>query len=62
MLHLLASLIQFAIQASDPHWSCALSYRDSYIAGTYYLYCAQKVADDVEWITVGRFISDGRGW
>lgn len=58
MLHLLASLVQFAIQASDPNWSCALVHRDPYIAGTYYLYCAQRVADDVELITVGRFISD----
>lgn len=58
MLILLSALVQFALQASDPRWSCEITHRDPYVAGTYYLYCAQMTPDGIEVITVGRFISD----
>ncbi len=60
MITLLSAIIQFALQAADPSWSCALTHRDPYVAGTYYLYCSQMSPDGVELITVGRFISDDK--
>jgi hypothetical protein len=58
MLTLISAMFQFVVQASDPSWSCSVTHRDPYVAGTYYLYCSQMSHDGVELITVGRFISD----
>lgn len=58
MLTLLSAVFQFALQSTDPAWSCSLTHRDAYVQGTYYLYCSQMSTDGVELITVGRFISD----
>ena len=60
MLSILSTVFQFIVQASDPSWSCELTHRDPGIAGTYYLYCSQMAPDNVELITVGRFISDAK--
>jgi hypothetical protein len=60
MLTLLSAVLQFALHAGDPSWSCSLTHRDPGVAGTYYLYCAQMTRDGVELIDVGRFISDKR--
>ena len=60
MLSILSTVFQFIVQASDPSWSCELTHRDPGIAGTYYLYCSQMSPDNVELITVGRFISDAK--
>jgi len=58
MLALISAIFQFALQSTDPTWSCELTHRDPYVDGTYYLYCSQMTPDGVELITVGRFISD----
>jgi len=60
MLTLLSAVFQFAVQSTDPSWSCALTHRDTYVAGTYYLYCSQMSPDGVELITVGHFVSDAK--
>jgi hypothetical protein len=51
-------VVQFALQASDPSWSCALTHRDPGVLGTYYLYCTQLEQDGVEFSTVGAFVPD----
>jgi len=56
----IAVLVQFALQASDPHWACTLAHRDPAVAGTYYLYCSQTAADGEEVATVGKFLSDAK--
>jgi len=53
-------LLQFALHASNPSWSCSLTHRDPDVAGTYYLYCSQLAADGVEDVTVGKFVADAR--
>ena len=58
MLSLLSAVFQFAIQATDPSWSCELAHRESYVAGTFYLYCSQMTADGIEVVSVGKFIAD----
>ncbi len=60
MLTLIAAIFQFAVQSTDPSWSCELTHREPYVAGTFYLYCAQMSPDGVEIATVGRFISDAK--
>jgi hypothetical protein len=58
MITLLSAIFHFALIASDPSWSCALSHRDPGVAGTYYLYCSQVSPSGVELIDVGRFVPD----
>lgn len=60
MLSLLSAVFQFAIQAADPSWSCELTHRESYVAGTFYLYCSQMTADGIEIVSVGKFIADAQ--
>ena len=60
MLTILSALLQFAVQSADPSWSCSVTHREPYVAGTFYLYCSQMAPDGVEMITVGRFISDDK--
>lgn len=58
MLTLISAIFQFAVNLTDPNQTCSLTHRDTYVQGTYYLYCSQMSPDGVELITVGRFISD----
>lgn len=60
MLTILSAVFQFALQSANPAWSCSLTHRDAYVAGTFYLYCSQMTPDGVEIATVGRFISDAK--
>jgi hypothetical protein len=60
MLTLISAVFQFAMQYADPSWSCELTHREPYVAGTFYLYCSQMTPDRVEIATVGRFISDAK--
>jgi hypothetical protein len=60
MLSMINAVFQFVINASDPSWSCELTHREPYVAGTFYLYCSQMTPDGVEIATVGRFISDAK--
>jgi hypothetical protein len=58
--HWISILVQFALHASDPSWSCTLTHRDPGLPGTYYLYCTQTAPNGVEIISVGKYISDGK--
>jgi hypothetical protein len=58
MFTFLNLVLQFVINASDPHQACTLAHRDPDVAGTYYLYCSQMSPDGIELISVGRFIPD----
>ena len=51
-------VFQFALRASDPHWSCEVAHRDPGLHATFVLYCAQKMPDGVELVSVGRFVPD----
>ena len=59
-MSILIAALHFAILATDPHWTCAVTHRDPGVAGTYYLYCSQVAPDGVEMIDVGHFVSDAR--
>ena len=59
MLALIAAIVQFALNLTDPQQACSITHREPDVAGTFYLYCAQT-ADGVEMATVGRFISDAK--
>lgn len=56
--HWISLVVQFALQASDPSWSCALTHRDPGMPGTYYLYCTQTTPDGIEIVSVGTFVPD----
>jgi hypothetical protein len=58
MLNWISIVFQFAVQASDPSWSCQTVHRDPGLPGTYYLYCAQMSPEGIELITVGKFVPD----
>ena len=60
MLKLISIVFQYAVTATDPAWSCQLTYREPNVAGTYYFYCSQTTPDGIEVAQVGRFISDAR--
>lgn len=51
-------LLQFALTASDPHWTCELAHRDPGVPATFYLYCAQTLPDGTEILSVGKYLPD----
>lgn len=53
-------VLQFVLNASDPHQACELSHRDPGMPGTYYLYCSQTMPDGMEIVQVGKFVPDTR--
>lgn len=58
MLALLSTLLQFALTAGNPRWTCEIAHRDPGVRGTMYLYCAQTTSDGVEVVAVGKFVPD----
>jgi hypothetical protein len=58
MLKLISIVFHFVATASDPSWSCQLTYREPNVAGTFYFRCSKMTPDGVELVQVGRFISD----
>jgi len=51
-------VLQFALYTNDPHWKCEVTHRDPGMHATFVLYCAQKLPDGVELVSVGRFVPD----
>lgn len=58
MLSWISIVVQFALRAADPSWSCAVTHRDPGVAGTHYLYCTHTTPDGIELVEVGRFVPD----
>ena len=59
MISFITAIFQFILNTGDPRQTCEVVHRDPGVAGTYYLYCTQ-MDGDVEWITVGAFVSDAK--
>ena len=51
-------VVQFALRASDPNWTCELTHRDPGMPATYYLYCSQTMPDGIEVISIGKLGPD----
>lgn len=58
MFTLLRAMFQFALNASDPQWTCELAHRDPGVHATMLLYCAETLPDGLEIISIGKYVPD----
>lgn len=57
---ILKILIQFALTAANPSWTCEIAHREPGVAATMYLYCAKTLPDGTEVASVGKYVSDAK--
>lgn len=57
---ILKILIQFALTAVNPSWTCELTHREPGVAATMYMYCAKTLPDGTEVASIGKYVPDAR--
>lgn len=58
MITFLRVMFQFALNVSNPQWTCELAHRDPGAHATMLLYCTETTPDGIEIISVGKYVPD----